>query len=58
MRVIMNDVVFVPIAGLYGVYGLRQDVRFAPRLDLKLLGREIVVPRRLREGPARARASS
>jgi peptide/nickel transport system substrate-binding protein len=41
-RVVMNDVEFVPIAGLYDVYGVREGVRFSPRIDLKLLGREIV----------------
>ena len=41
MRVVMNDVEFVPIAGLYDVYGVREGVRFAPRIDLKLLGRDI-----------------
>ncbi len=40
-RVVMNDVAFVPIAGLYDVYGVREGVRFVPRIDLKLLGREI-----------------
>jgi peptide/nickel transport system substrate-binding protein len=42
MRVVASDVGFVPITGLYDVYGVRQDVRFVPRLDMKLLGREIV----------------
>ena len=42
MRVVMSDVGFVPIAGLYDVYGVREGVRFVPRIDLKLLGREIV----------------
>lgn len=41
MRVVTNDVAFVPIAGLYDVYGVREGVRFVPRIDLKLLGREI-----------------
>ncbi len=41
MRVVMSDLEFVPIAGLYDVYGVRQGVRFAPRLDMKLLGRDI-----------------
>lgn len=41
MRVVMNDVEFVPIAGLYDVYGVREGVRFVPRIDLKLLGRDI-----------------
>ena len=44
MRVVMADVEFVPIAGLYDVYGVREGVRFTPRLDLKLLGREIGRP--------------
>ena len=41
-RVVMSDVQFVPIAGLYDVYGVREGVGFVPRIDLKLLGREIV----------------
>ena len=41
-RVVMNDVEFVPIAGLYDVYGVREGIRFVPRLDMKLLGRSIV----------------
>ncbi len=41
MRVVTNDVAFVPIAGLYDIYGVREGVRFVPRIDLKLLGREI-----------------
>ena len=44
MRVVMADLEFVPIAGLYDVYGVRDGVRFTPRLDLKLLGREIARP--------------
>ena len=42
MRVVMGDLEYIPIAGLYDVYGVREGLRFAPRLDLKLLGREIV----------------
>ena len=41
MRVIMADLHLLPIAGLYEVYGGRKDVRFSPRLDMKLLGREM-----------------
>lgn len=44
MRVVMADLDFVPIAGLYDVYGVRDGVRFTPRLDVKLLGREIGRP--------------
>lgn len=42
MRLVMADLEFIPIAGLYDVYGVRDGIRFTPRLDLKLLGREIV----------------
>jgi len=42
MRLAMADLEFIPIAGLYDVYGVRDGIRFTPRLDLKLLGREIV----------------
>ena len=41
-RVVMSDVQFVPIAGLYDVYGVREGVEFVPRIDMKLLGREIL----------------
>jgi len=41
MRVAMADLHLLPIAGLYEVFGIRKGVRFAPRLDMKLLGREI-----------------
>ncbi|MCL4810418.1 MAG: hypothetical protein KJ062_21865, partial [Thermoanaerobaculia bacterium] len=41
MRVVVEDRRFVPVAGLYQVYGVGKRVRFRPRLDLKLLGREI-----------------
>jgi hypothetical protein len=44
MRVVMSDLEFVPIAGLYDVYGVREGIRFAPRLDMKLLGRDISRP--------------
>ncbi|MBK8594745.1 MAG: hypothetical protein IPN83_04005 [Holophagales bacterium] len=44
MRVVMSDLEFVPIAGLYDVYGVREGIRFAPRLDMKLLGRDIRRP--------------
>ena len=41
MRIVMADLFLLPIAGLYEVYGVREGVRFTPRLDSKLLGREI-----------------
>lgn len=41
MRVVMADRFIIPVAGLYEVYGVREGVRFPPRLDMKLLGREI-----------------
>lgn len=41
MRLVMADLHIVPIAGLYEVYGVRKGIRFSPRLDGKLLGREI-----------------
>jgi peptide/nickel transport system substrate-binding protein len=41
MRVVMADRYLVPIAGLFDVYGVRKSVRFSPRLDMKLLGREM-----------------
>jgi peptide/nickel transport system substrate-binding protein len=41
MRVAMADLYIIPIAGLYEVYGVRKGFRFKPRLDMKLLGREI-----------------
>jgi peptide/nickel transport system substrate-binding protein len=41
MRVVMADLFIIPIAGLYEVYGLREGIRFTPRLDRKLLGREL-----------------
>jgi peptide/nickel transport system substrate-binding protein len=41
MRAVMDDLYILPIAGLYEVYGVRNGVRFSPRLDRKLLGREI-----------------
>jgi peptide/nickel transport system substrate-binding protein len=41
MRVVVADLEFVPIAGLYDVYGVREGVHFSPRLDMKLLGRDI-----------------
>ncbi len=41
MRVVMADLNIIPIAGLYEVYGLREGIRFTPRLDMKLLGREV-----------------
>jgi hypothetical protein len=44
MGVVMSDVGVVPIAGLYDVYGVREGVRFGPRLDMKLLGRDISRP--------------
>ena len=43
MRVVMADRFLVPVAGLYEVYGANRRIRFEPRLDLKLLGREIRV---------------
>jgi peptide/nickel transport system substrate-binding protein len=42
MRVAVADRFLVPVAGLYEVYGVSRKVRFEPRLDMKLLGREIV----------------
>ena len=44
MRVAMSDVKVVPIAGLYDIYGVREGVHFVPRIDTKLLGREISGP--------------
>lgn len=41
MRVVMADLHFVPVAGLNQVYGVRRDVDFRPRVDLKLLGDRI-----------------
>ncbi|HPA51090.1 MAG TPA: hypothetical protein PLP50_05750 [Thermoanaerobaculia bacterium] len=41
MKVVMADLHFVPVAGLYQVYGTRRDVEFRPRIDLKLLGDRI-----------------
>src|SRR5512138_2855164 len=41
MRVVMADLYLVPVAGLYEVYGVRRKVPFTPRLDRKLLGREM-----------------
>ncbi|MBK6406798.1 MAG: hypothetical protein IPF66_18210 [Holophagales bacterium] len=41
MRVVMGDLHIVPIAGLYEVFGVRKEIRFTPRLDGKILGREI-----------------
>lgn len=41
MRGVMDDLYLIPIAGLFEVYGARKGIRFAPRLDRKLLGREI-----------------
>lgn len=41
MRVVMSDLHFLPVAGLYEVYGVRNGLSFSPRLDTKLLGREI-----------------
>jgi peptide/nickel transport system substrate-binding protein len=41
MRLVMADLHIVPIAGLYEVYGVRKGIRFSPRLDGKILGREI-----------------
>ena len=41
MRVVMDDLYLLPIAGLYDVYGLRKDVRFEPRFDRRLPGRGI-----------------
>lgn len=45
MRVVMADRYLIPVAGLYEVYGVRNGVRFSPRLDRKLLGREMVAAR-------------
>jgi peptide/nickel transport system substrate-binding protein len=42
MRVVMQDLRFVPIAGLYQVYGVRSGVAFRARVDMRLLGREIL----------------
>lgn len=41
MRVAMADLHFVPVAGLSQVYGVRREVEFHPRVDMKLLGSEI-----------------
>ncbi len=41
MRVAMADLPFVPVAAVSQVYGVRQDLSFRPRVDLKLLGREM-----------------
>lgn len=41
MRVVMDDLYLLPIAGLYDVYGLRREIRFEPRFDRRLPGREI-----------------
>ncbi len=42
MRVAMEELRFVPVAGLYQVNGVRRGVDFEARVDLRLLGREIV----------------
>lgn len=42
MRVVMSDLYLIPVAGLYEVYGVRKGVVFSPRLDMRILGREIV----------------
>ena len=42
MRVVMSDLRFLPVAGLYEVYGIRKGLDFSPRLDMRVLGREIV----------------
>jgi len=42
MRVVMQDLRFVPVAGLYQVYGVRSGVEVRARVDMRLLGREIV----------------
>lgn len=41
MRVVMADRFLLPVAGLFEVYGVDRRVLFVPRLDMKLLGREI-----------------
>ncbi|MHB8797717.1 MAG: ABC transporter substrate-binding protein [Thermoanaerobaculia bacterium] len=41
MRVVMDDLYLLPIAGLYDVYGLRKEIRFEPRFDRRLPGRGI-----------------
>ncbi len=41
IRVVMADLHFVPVAGLHQVHGVRRDVDFRPRVDLKLLGDRI-----------------
>lgn len=41
MRLAMEDLHIVPLAGLYEVAGVRRGVRFLPRVDKKILGREI-----------------
>lgn len=43
MRVVMADRWLIPVAGLWEVYGASRRVRFEPRLDMRLLGREIRV---------------
>ncbi len=42
MRVVMSDLYLLPVAGLYEVYGIRKGLEFSPRLDARVLGREIV----------------
>ena len=43
MRAVMADRWLIPVAGLWEVYGASRRVRFEPRLDMRLLGREIRV---------------
>ena len=43
MRAVAADARFVPVAGLYQVFGVRRGVAFRPRFDMKLLGRAIVL---------------
>jgi peptide/nickel transport system substrate-binding protein len=42
MRAVMQELRYVPVAGLYQVNGVRRGVDFEARVDLRLLGREIV----------------
>ena len=41
MRVVMDDLYLLPVAGLYDVYGLRKEIAFEPRFDRRLPGRGI-----------------
>ncbi len=41
MRVVMDDLYLLPIAGLYDIYGIRKEIVFEPRFDRRLPGRGI-----------------